>query len=267
MQFDFSRRNIIVLGSSKGIGFATAKMLAANGANVCIVGRNADALQHAMNEINALPKGESHNHLSVCCDLTSSASVDLLWQHVAKKWDGCVDSLVLNAGGPPIAKNVANVTRDEWLTYFQSLFLSQIDLVSRCLKHMQENKFGRIVSIASSSIIEVLPGLVISSAIRSALATWLKNLAHEVTIEGINVNTIVLGRVDTERIRSLDQNRAEQSSSSVDAVKASSCINIPAGRYGTPEEVANAITFLLSREASYISGSNITVDGGAIKAY
>lgn len=263
MKFDFSKRNIVVLGSSKGIGFATAKALVNNNANVCIVGRNQPALEYALTRLN--PINKSHNNISVCCDLTDESSIDNLWQQITTKWNGEVDSLILNAGGPPLMKSVIDVTKCEWLTYFQSLFISQTELVKRSLKCMQEKKFGRIVSLSSASIVEVLPGLVISGAIRASLAIWLKSLANEVAKDGININTIVLGKIDTERVHTLDKNRADHSSCSLDEIKQANYKNIPTGRYGNPDEVANLVTFLLSSESSYINGSTITIDGGAIK--
>lgn len=265
MLLDFSNRNVIILGSSDGIGFEVALQLAKNNANVCIVGRDLAKLENAFNKIN---ESSRNNHKNICinCDLTKPDSVDEIWVHITNGWNGEVDSLVLNAGGPPFVKNPLDVPLSDWHIYFQSLFLSQIALVGKCLDYMKGRQFGRIVSISSSSIVEPIPGLVVSSAIRSALAAWLKTLSLEVAKDGITVSTTPIGRVATNRLETLDANRAKSSSSTVDAVIQANSQNIPVGRYGTTEEAANVILFLLSEYSSYINGSSIYIDGGSIKA-
>ncbi|MCC2625524.1 MAG: NADH(P)-binding family protein [Burkholderiales bacterium] len=264
MQLDFRNRNIIVLGSSDGIGLQVALQLAQNNANACIVGRDIAKLEAAYAKINEISR-KNHQNIYVNCDLTNPNSVNEIWSQVTAKWNGKVDSIVLNAGGPPFVKNSVDVPILDWHTYFQSLFLSQITLVSKCIDSMKANGFGRIVSISSSTIIEPAPGLVISSAIRSALAAWLKTLANEVAIHGITVTTVPIGKVATKRLEKLDSVRAETNSSSIQEVINANSANIPVGRYGTVEEAANVITFLLSEYSSYINGSLVHIDGGSMK--
>ena len=264
MDMDFKRRNILVLGGSDGIGFAVARQLVKNGASVCIVGRNEEKLKTAYEEINKL-SGDSTKNICISSDLTQVESAINIKQVLINKWGGQVDSLVLNAGGPPMIKNSLDVPLSDWHTYFQSLFLSQITLVGAFIDFMKMIKFGRIVSISSSSIIEPIQGIVISSAIRSALAAWLKTIGTEVAHYGINVSNAVIGKIDTQRIQSLDKKRAEDNVMSVADIIKDSQKNIPAGRYGTPEEAANVIVFLLSKYASYINGSSVFIDGGSIR--
>jgi 3-oxoacyl-[acyl-carrier protein] reductase len=264
MQLDFSNRNIIVLGSSDGIGFQVALQLAKNNANVCLVGRDIAKLETAYARVNEASV-IGHENIYIKCDLTEVDSADEIWNYVTGKWGNRIDSIVLNAGGPPFVKHAVDVPLEDWHTYFQSLFLSQIALVSKCLDSMKANKFGRIVSISSSSIIEPFPGLVVSSAIRSALASWLKTLANEVGQYGITVTTAPIGKVGTQRLEKLDQVRAATDSRSVEDVVSANSANIPVGRYGTVEEAANVIVFLLSSYSSYINGSLVYIDGGSIK--
>lgn len=264
MELDYTNRNIIILGGSDGVGFEVATKLAQNNANVCIVGRNLAKLESAFTKLHDLSRAGQQN-IYVNADLTSSNSADDIWSTINAKWDGKVDSLVLNAGGPPFVKNAIDVPLEDWHTYFQSLFLSQITLVGKCMDYMKSNQFGRIVSITSSSIIEPIPGLVVSSAIRSALAAWLKTLSMEVAKYGITISSTPIGRVATGRLKTLDEQRAKTNSVSVDDVIQANSGNIPVGRYGTVEEAANVILFLLSAYSSYVNGSSIYIDGGSIK--
>ncbi len=266
MNFDFSNRNIIVLGSSSGIGFEVAKQLAILNANVCLVGRDAEKLQKSYAQINQLNKANNKN-IYICLDLTKENAVNQIWQEISDKWHGQVDCLVLNSGGPPFIKNIMDVEVKDWLTYFQSLFLSQIGLVSKCLDYMKDKKFGRIVSISSSSIAEPIAGLVISNTIRPALAAWLKTLANEVSSCNITITNAIIGRIDTERIRTLDQNKSNLLKIPVAEIIDNNQQIIPAKRYGTTKEAADVILFLLSEYSSYVSGSSVFIDGGATKKY
>lgn len=264
MELKFNNRNILVLGSSSGIGYQVAKELALAGANVCLVGRDLSKLKLAYSKIIEQAK-ENHRHMYVCCDLMQADAPELIWESICSNWVDGVDSLVLNAGGPPFKKHIADVETNEWLQYFQSLFLSQINLVNKCIPLMKQKNFGRIVSITSAGVIEPLQGLVISNSIRSALSGWLKTLSFEVAKFGININSVVIGKVATTRIDKLDEVRANNSGESLEQVKQNSYAQIPIGRYGTVEEAANTILFLLSSLASYINGSHIYIDGGYIK--
>ena len=267
MKLDFINRNVLILGSSQGIGYGVAEKLANNGANVCLVGRNAEKLKHALLQINqGIDNTQKSKNIYVQCDLSEKGAARYIHEQVLNEWDG-IDSLVLNAGGPPFVDSVTNVTIDEWHTAFQSLFLTQVSLVNNCLNYMKQQKFGRIVSISSTSITEPLHGLVISGAIRSALAAWLKSLAVEVGKYGINAVTAIIGKVDTDRIKNLDEKRAVTMGCSLDTIKKNNHANIPLGRYGSVDEVAATILFLLSQESSYITGSSIAIDGGVSKRY
>jgi 3-oxoacyl-[acyl-carrier protein] reductase len=266
MKLDFTNRNILVLGSSQGIGYGVAEKLALNGANICLVGRDIEKLKQSLAQINQQTPIQNSKNMYVECDLNEKNAAEYIHEQVLKKWSG-IDSLVLNAGGPPFVESVPNVTIDEWNSAFQSLFLSQISLVNSCLNYMKQQKFGRIVSISSTSITEPLHGLVISGAIRSALAAWLKSLAIEVGNYGINAVTAIIGKVDTDRIKSLDRTKAATIGCDLAVMQKNNCASIPLGRYGSVDEVANTILFLLSPASSYITGSSITIDGGVSKKY
>ena len=130
---------------------------------------------------------------------------------------------------------------------------------------MIERKWGRIITIGSSGIEQPIPNLAVSNAIRGSVAGWSKSLANEVAEHGITVNMVLPGRIATERLESLDQNRAGKQNLPIDEVRRQSQAEIPARRYGTPEEFAAVVAFLASGPASYVTGSMIRVDGGAIK--
>lgn len=266
MKLDFINRNILVLGSSQGIGYAVAEKLANNGANVCLVGRDAEKLKQALAQINQRAGTQTGKNIWVQCDLSEKGAAQYIYEQVLNEWSG-IDALVLNSGGPPFVDSVTNVSMDEWHKSFQSLFLTQISLVNNCLEYMKQQRFGRIISISSTSITEPLHGLVISGAIRSALAVWLKSLSMEVANYGINAVSTIIGKVDTDRIKSLDEKRAATMDCSLDVIKKSNYANIPIGRYGNVDEVAKTILFLLSKDSSYITGSTVTIDGGVSKRY
>ena len=263
MVMDFAGHRVIVLGSSSGIGLEIAKQLAEYGASICLVGRDKKKLKLAHSYVVAKSKG-CGCHLQVSADLHKADAVEIISNTISKKWGGHVDALVLNSGGPPLIDSITAVPNSDWYGYFQSLFMSQIGLVHKYLKSMQENEFGRIVSITSSSVLEPISGLAISNSIRAALVYWLKTLSNEVAPYNITVNSVAVGKIDTDRLRRLNEQRASVKSLEPEQIVAASLDKIPAKRYGEVEEVANAVLFLLRLESSYITGSIIRVDGGMV---
>lgn len=264
MEFNFIKRQVIILGSSSGIGFELASQLSRLGASVCLVGREDAKLNSAYSQLEHNNFAEQKN-LYFCCDLTDVNAINSLWDFIQNQWNGQVDSIVLNSGGPPFITSVTEINTNEWFTYFQSLFISQISLVCKSLSYMKSINFGRVVSISSSGIIEPLQGLGISNSIRSSLHAWLKTLSLEVASNGINITTAVIGKVATDRLMSIDKNRSKLLNCTVDEIIRKNCHNIPIGRYGRTNEAAESIIFLLSKYSSYINGSYLLIDGGSIK--
>ena len=130
---------------------------------------------------------------------------------------------------------------------------------------MRERRWGRVVTIGSSGILQPIPGLALSNSVRGAIASWSKTLADEVAAQGVTVNMVLPGRIATDRVAELDAIRANNSGQSVEEIRAASCKTIPLGRYGKPTEFAAAVAFLCSAQASYITGSMMRVDGGLIR--
>ena len=144
------------------------------------------------------------------------------------------------------------------------MVLSVIGLTDRVLPSMRARRWGRIVTSTSSGVVAPIPNLAVSNALRLSLVGWSKTLAREVAADGITANIILPGRIATDRIRFLDEQKAKREGKPLEAVVAESTASIPAGRYGRPEEYGDAVAFLASQRASYITGSIIRVDGGYI---
>ena len=242
MNLGLTGRTAIVCGASSGMGLAIAEGLAAEGANVAMIGRRRDLLEREAERIGAL---------AVQGDITIPQHLDRLVSTTLEAF-GALDVLVLNGGGPPPGPATA-VTPLAVEEAIGLLLLPFVGLVSLCLPHLRESGRGRIVAIESSSVREPISGLALSNAIRPGVVGWLKTLARELAAEGITVNTIAPGRIDTDRMRALY---------GPDGPSAADLAQIPVGRLGTGAEIGAVACFLASDAASYVTGAVIPVDGG-----
>jgi 3-oxoacyl-[acyl-carrier protein] reductase len=240
-----------VLGGNRGIGFGIAKALAAEGAKVALAARERAKLDSAAKELGGT---------GFSVDLQDISSVKSLADKV-----GAIDILVNNTGGPAYG-GVSNRPLEEWRSRFEDMVLSLITLTDALLPGMRSRRWGRIVTVVSQGVIQPVPMLGISNALRSSLVGWSKTLASEVAADGVTVNVIVPGRIDTERVRLTDEAVAARDQISVDEARRKSWATIPMGRYGTTEELGALAAFLASERASYMTGGLIRVDGGIIRS-
>ena len=249
MDLEITGKRALVLGASRGLGMAIAKSLAAEGVTVFAAARSRD-------KIEAWAKG-IENVRPVECDLSDLAQVDALADSLLS--EGGADIIVNNGGGPPSGSAQA-AERGQWLAHFEAMAANLFHLNTRLLPAMKEKGWGRIISITSSGVEQPIPNLALSNGIRSAVVGWSKTLASEVAGDGV-----MPGRIHTQRVDELDAAAAKRTDSDVAEVAAKSRAAIPAGRYGKPEEFADVVTFLASTRASYVTGSRIRIDGGAIR--
>lgn len=259
MDLGLAGKRAIVLSSSRGLGRGVAEALAAEGAHVLMSARSGDRLKDAAAAINAKGPGKAS---TVIGDLKDS--VEAVHEAAVKELGG-VDILVANTGGPP-ARTALNVKPEEWTPQFESMVVPVFKLAGLVLPGMRERKWGRILTIASSGVVQPIPNLVMSNALRSSIVGWSKTLATEVAADGITVNMILPGRIETDRTGELDAANAKAQGKSVEDIAAAARAAIPAGRYGRVQEFADVAAFLVSERASYVTGSLIRVDGGAVRS-
>lgn len=255
MDLGLKGRRALVTGASRGIGRAIAYALAAEGAEVTAVARSREPLRSLSESASDLPGGITARQ----CDLADAAAIGTLRDVL-----GHTDVLVLNTGGPPSGA-AADISDDVWLQQFEAMFLSVIRVTRLALTGMRERRFGRILLVVSSGVLQPLPHLAISNALRAALVAWAKTLADEVAAAGITVNCIAPGRIATDRVAQIDRSRALRNGLSLEEAERQSRDTIPAGRYGDPAEFAAVAAFLASNSASYMTGSVLRVDGGMVR--
>jgi 3-oxoacyl-[acyl-carrier protein] reductase len=241
MELGLQGRTAIVCGASSGMGLAIADSFAAEGANVAMFARRRDLLEREAERVGAL---------AVRGDLTNPKHLETLVERTLEAFGG-VDVLVLNGGGPPPA-TAAGVTADDVEGAVELLLTSSVRLVGLCLPHLRASGHGRVVAITSSSVREPIPGLALSNAVRPGLVGWLKTLARELGPDGVTVNAIAPGRIDTDRLREVYP----------DGPTAADLEAIPVRRLGEPREIGDVVCFLASDRAAYMTGTLIPVDGG-----
>jgi 3-oxoacyl-[acyl-carrier protein] reductase len=262
MEFGLTGRGAIVGGSSAGIGLAAATALAQEGASVLLVARRPDPLAEAAARVRASAAPGAQVH-TLTADLSAPADIERVAAS-AQEALGQVDIVVNNLGGPPPGALTA-FTDADWAGAFEVSFSSAVRLVRLVLPGMRERGWGRVVSVLSRTIREPEDGLGLSTVARTALAAWCKLLSAEVAADGVSVNTVLPGSVETERLRSVIANQARMHERTVDEQRAVRLAGVPAGRFGRPEEVGELIAFLASERAGFITGQHIAIDGGQTK--
>jgi 3-oxoacyl-[acyl-carrier protein] reductase len=255
-------KSVIVTAASKGLGKAVATAFAYEGAHVLIGSRDETTLQSTVTDIKRETKNEQVDYM--VCDMKNTDDISRLVEK-AVSWNGTVDVLVNNAGGPPAGKFM-DMDDDDWYHAFELNLLSFIRTTRAVIPYMKKQQKGHIVNLASSSIKQTLDNLVLSNTMRPGIAGLAKSLSQELGEDNILINTVGPGTIETDRIVELNQVKAKQQGQTVDEIKQTAEASVPMGRYGKPEEFANAIVFLASGANTYITGQSLIVDGGLVKA-
>lgn len=256
LSLDLTGKTALVAGSTQGIGLASAQELAALGANCVLIARNEQALQQALTTLDTA-KGQKHQYL--VADFQDAAQV----QQVAATFvaQQPVHILVNNSGGPA-AGPVVEAKPDAFLAAFQQHLICNHMLATTVLSSMKAAGYGRIINIISTSVKIPLKGLGVSNTIRGAVASWAKTMANEVAAFGITVNNVLPGATATGRLDAIIKNKVSKTGLEQDAVEKEMLEEIPAKRFGQPEEIAAMVAFLASPAAGYVNGTSIPVDGG-----
>lgn len=249
MDLGLDGRVALVTGGSAGIGRAIAAALAAEGARVAIASRSRDRITAAADAVGAT---------GLVWDSADLAAVPGLVASAEEMLGGPVDVLVCNTGGPPAGPDPLAFSQDDWEAAHRSLVLAPMALVRVVLPGMRERRWGRILNVASTSVREPLPHLILSNAERSAALAAFKTLAREVAGDGVTLNTVLPGRILTDRLIAM--------AGSAETAEASAREAVPAARAGTAEEIAAVAAFLCSDRASYVTGVALAVDGGLLRS-
>ncbi len=261
MDLKLKNKIAIVTGSSRGLGYATAHLLAAEGAIVVINSRNPESVTAAAQNITAETNGVCHG---IAGNMTDPAFPHQLVHQVVSQFNG-LDIVIANAGGPP-AGSFESFDDDAWQKAFELQFMSQVRLIRSALPHLRNSSTPSVLTITSVSVKQPLPNLILSNSIRAATVGLTKSLALELGNQGIRFNSILPSWTETERITELMTHRARMNNTTIEEEIRKQAKDSPLGRFAEPEEFARAAVFLVSPAASYITGVMFPVDGGMYKA-
>jgi 3-oxoacyl-[acyl-carrier protein] reductase len=248
MDLGLNGKVALVTGASKGIGRGIAAELVAEGARVAISSHSRERVEATAAQLGATPFVHDSGDLDHAPVLVAEVQEAL----------GPIDILVCNTGGPPGGPDALGFTREQWQAAYVSLVLGPMALVEAAIPGMRERGFGRVVNVGSTSVREPIPNLMLSNTHRIAMVDAFKTLARQVAADGVTLNTVLPGRIDTDRLAELLGSR--------EAAVAAAEEEVPAGRLGTVEEFSAIAVLLCSARASYVTGETVAVDGGLLRS-
>ncbi|WP_373055540.1 SDR family oxidoreductase [Zunongwangia sp. H14] len=259
MHINLSHKKALVGGSSAGIGKAIARQLAESGASVTLMSHSEEKLKSIVDE---LPKDQEQNHQILVVNFNDFEDYK---QRIKPYFEtNTVDILVNNTQGPPAGTALEKGIED-YQQAFDLLFKVNVYTTELALKHMRKQRWGRVINVASVSVKEPKPELVLSNTLRAALVTWAKSLSREVGPDQITVNSILTGYFDTQRLVNLNSKKAKERHVDQAEVLKEMEATIPVRRIGDPKEYGYLVSFLASDKAAYISGTQIPIDGGDLR--
>ena len=262
MNLSLKHKHAFVCGSTDGIGKASALLLAEHGCEITLIARNQEKLDSTLLE---LAQNNGQNHSTVCADFDDPETLKERVNSQISTLGKPVDILVNNSGGPH-GGALIEAEEDEFRIAFERLLICNHIMAKAVVPGMKEQGSGRIINIISTSVRQVIPGLGVSNTIRGSVAQWGKTLAIELGEYGICVNNILPGYTATARLQDLADSKAESMGMTPDQIQDGWAKNTSLRRLGAPQEIAGTVAFLASDAAGYISGHNLSVDGGRFSA-
>ena len=257
MDLALKNKVALVAGASKGLGKAVALGLAREGAHVAIFSRDTARIEQAAKEIRDATGAPV---LAIVADATRAEDIQRAVDATVKKF-GTIHILVTNAGGPPPALFV-DLNDEQWHSAVDLTLMSAVRLSRAAIPFMQKQKWGRIIHLGSLTIKQPYDNLILSNSIRAAVVGLAKTQSNELAKDGILVNTVSVGIIETDRVVQLMDSRAKRNGTTAREEYALAEKNVPLGRIGQPEEFANVVVFLASERASFVTGAHFIVDGG-----
>jgi 3-oxoacyl-[acyl-carrier protein] reductase len=251
----------MVGGASKGLGYAVARAAAAEGAHVVVASRDEKAIRDAAQTIE---RDTGSRAVPVAADLGRAEAIER-WHAAAVAAFGGVDAVFCNSGGPPAGGPLA-FDDATWQSAFDLLLMSVVRTVRLVVPSMEQRGGGAILMSTSSSVKEPIANLALSNVLRASVSALAKTLSLELAPSRIRVNQLIPGRIETDRLKQLDEGNAKRSGTPLEEYRTKAAASIPLGRYGAPDEFGRMAAFLLSDAAAYITGATVQVDGGLIRA-
>jgi len=253
-------KNAIVCGSTQGIGWETAKLLAQYGANIVLIARNEKKLNERTQQLINATKNDKHSFIVADFSRPEELKKQLsLWTDT-----GNIANILVNNSGGPKGGQIINASIQEFIDTFQQHLICNHILVQAVFQGMKKTGFGRIINVISTSVKQPIDNLGVSNTIRGAVANWSKTLANEVGQYGITVNNVLPGATNTERLQDIARTQAEKQNTTKEYIFSQMAQHIPVKRIAEPNEIARAIVFLAT--SGYINGINLPVDGGRTKS-